>query len=135
MSGKSLIIYDGECVFCQNYARFFRLREAVGPVELLDARSGDPRVETYWREGYDLDEGMIFAHRGRVFYGAEAVHVLAGLSSRSGLFNRLNAAIFKSQGVARLLYPALKLGRRLTLKARGRRLMREGREAAPPLRQ
>ncbi|MEZ0497948.1 DCC1-like thiol-disulfide oxidoreductase family protein [Sphingomonas sp. IW22] len=121
---KSLIVYDGECVFCQNYVRFFRLREAIGPVELLDARSGDPRVEALWRQGYDLDEGMVFAHRGRVFHGAEAVQVLASLSSRSGLFNRLNAAIFRSPAVARMLYPALKLGRRATLMARGRSLMR-----------
>lgn len=127
MLDKSLIIYDGDCVFCQNYVRFFRLRETIGPVELLDARSGDPRVEKFWREGYDLDEGMVFVHGGRVFYGPEAVHVLASLSSRSGLFNRLNAAVFKSEGVARLLYPALKFGRRLTLKVRGRKLMREGR--------
>lgn len=127
MPDKSLIIYDGECVFCQNYVRFFRLREAVGPVELLDARSGDPRVEQYWREGFDLDEGMIFVHGGRVFYGAEAVHVLARLSSPSGVFNRLNAAIFASQGVATFLYPALKFGRRLTLKARRRGLLREQR--------
>lgn len=127
MPDKSLIIYDGECVFCQNYVRFFRLREAIGPVELLDARSGDPRVEDYWRKGFDLDEGMIFVHGDRVFYGAEAVHVLAGLSSKSGFFNRLNAAVFASRGVATLLYPALKLGRRLTLKARRRGLLREQR--------
>lgn len=121
---KSLIVYDGECIFCQNYVRFFRLREAIGPVELLDARSGDPRVEALWSQGYDLDEGMVFAHRGQVFHGAEAVQVLASLSSRSGLFNRLNAAIFRSSAVARMLYPALKLGRRATLIARGRSLMR-----------
>lgn len=127
MPDKSLIVYDGECIFCQNYVRFVRLRQAVGPVELIDARSGDPRVEGLWRDGYDLDEGMVFAHQGRVFHGAEAVHVLSGLSSGSGLFNRLNAAVFASQGVARFLYPALKLGRRLTLKLRGRRLLREGR--------
>jgi predicted DCC family thiol-disulfide oxidoreductase YuxK len=127
MSDKSLIVYDGECVFCQNYVRFFRLREAIGPVELLDARSGDPRVEELWRQGYDLDEGMVFAHQGRVFYGAEAVHVLSSLSSRSGLFNRLNAAAFASQRLANFVYPFLKLGRRLTLKARRRSLLREQR--------
>lgn len=123
----SFIIYDGECVFCQNYVRFLQLREAIGPVELVDARSGDPRVERYWAKGYDLDEGMVFIHRDRVFHGAEATHVLASLSSGSGLFNKLNAAVFSSRATARLLYPALKLGRRLTLKARRRGLLREDR--------
>lgn len=123
MSETSLIIYDGDCVFCQNYVRFAELRASVGPVELLDARSGDPRLEPFWRQGYDLNEGMIFAHRGQVYHGAEAVHVLAGLSSGNRLFNRLNAAVFASPRTARLLYPLLKLGRRATLLARGRRLI------------
>ncbi len=123
MTEKSLIVYDGECVFCQNYVRFFRLRDAIGDVELIDARSGDPRVDALWRDGYDLDDGMVFSHRGRVYHGADAVHVLSSLSSTSGLFNRINAAVFRSPRVTALLYPALKLGRRLTLKARGRNLL------------
>lgn len=119
----SLIIYDGECIFCQNYVRFVRLREAVGPVELLDARSDDPRIRRYWNEGYDLNQGMIFVHRGLVLHGADAVHALAGLSSPSTLLNRINGALFSNRFVARAVYPLLRLGRRLTLLARGRRQM------------
>lgn len=123
MSQPSLIIYDGDCVFCQNYVRFARLRSTVGAVELIDARSGDPRVAAYWREGYDLDEGMLFVHEGRVFYGAEAVHVLAGLSSGTGWFNRLNKLALSNAGAARAIYPLLKLGRRATLLLRGKRAL------------
>lgn len=121
---KSLIVYDGDCVFCQNYVRILRLRKAVGAVELLDARSDDPRVRRFWEAGYDLNEGMLFVHRGTVFHGAEAVHVLATLTGSHDWLNRANASIFANPRVARLLYPALKLGRRLTLLARGRTLMR-----------
>lgn len=117
---KSLIIYDGECVFCQNYVRFLRLKKAVGDVELLDARSGDPRVAAYWKAGYDLNEGMLFVHRGTVHYGADAVHVLATLTGSHDWLNRLNAQLFSNSKIARLLYPALKAGRRLTLLVRGR---------------
>ena len=124
MAESSLIIYDGDCIFCQNYVRFMRLRATVGRVELIDARSNDPRVKQYWREGYDLDEGMLFVHRGRVYYGAEAVQVLAGLSSASGLLNRLNHAVLSRPRAARMLYPALKLGRRLTLALRGKHALR-----------
>ncbi len=122
---KSLIIYDGDCIFCQNYVRFLRLRKAVGDVELIDARSGDERVRHYWQAGYDLNEGMLFVHRGSVFYGAEAVHVLATLTGSQDWLNRLNGKLFSNAGVARLLYPALKLGRRLTLYARGRSTMED----------
>lgn len=117
---KSLIIYDGDCVFCQNYVRFLRLKKAVGEVELLDARSGDPRVAAYWKAGYDLNEGMLFVHKGSIFHGAEAVHVLATLTGSQDWLNRLNARLFSSKAAARLLYPALKAGRNLTLIARGR---------------
>jgi predicted DCC family thiol-disulfide oxidoreductase YuxK len=127
MTQNTLIVYDGECVFCQNYVRFFRLRDTIGAVELIDARSDDPRVETLWRDGYDLDDGMVFLHRGRVYHGAEAVHVLSSLSSSNGLFNRINAAVFRSPRVTAIVYPVLKLGRRLTLKVRGRNLLRQGR--------
>ena len=117
---KSLIIYDGDCVFCQNYVRFLRLRQAVGEVELLDARSGDPRITEFWNAGYDLNEGMLFVHRGTIFHGAEAVHVLATLTGSQGWLNRANARIYSNLRLARALYPAMKLGRRLTLLLRGR---------------
>ena len=38
---RAMIIYDGDCVFCSHYVRFVRLRETVGPVALIDARSGN----------------------------------------------------------------------------------------------
>lgn len=116
----ALIIYDGDCIYCQNYVRLVRLRDAVGPVELIDARSGDSRVKTYWDRGFDLDEGMLFVYKGVVHHGAEALNVMAALSSRSSVANRLNALAFSNRTVARLSYPLLKLGRRLTLLARGR---------------
>jgi len=122
-ASPSLIIYDGDCIYCQNYVRFVRLREAIGPVELLDARSNDPRVQLYWRQGYDLNEGMLFVHRGRVHHGADALQVLASLSSPNGALNRLNARLFSNSRAARLLYPLLKLGRRLTLRVRGRSML------------
>lgn len=123
MSSKSVIVYDGECIFCQNYVSLFRLRDAIGSVELIDARTDDPRVDRLWKQGFDLNEGMVFQHRGQTFYGADAVHVLASLSSANGLTNRLNAAVFKYKSLTRLVYPALKLGRRLTLRVRGRTLL------------
>jgi predicted DCC family thiol-disulfide oxidoreductase YuxK len=119
----ALIVYDGDCVFCQNYVRFMRLRETVGPVELLDARSGDPRVAGFQRQGYDLNEGMLFVLDDRVYHGDEAVNLLAILSSSSSLFGWLNRAILSSRTAARLIYPALKFGRRVTLRLRGRPLI------------
>ena len=117
----ALIIYDGDCIFCQNYTRLVRLREQIGPVELLNARSDDVRVAQYWREGYDLNEGMLFVIEGDVYFGAAAVNKLAQLSAPTTAFNRLNRAIFHKIGMSARVYPLLKLGRRGVLWLRGRK--------------
>ena len=122
---SALIIYDGDCIFCQNYVRYVRLRETVGKVEMLDARSNDPRLSTYWQRGYDLNEGMLFVYNGKAYYGSDAVHLLAGLSSPISWFNRLNRAIFSNRTASTVLYPLLKIGRCLTLFARGKTLISE----------
>lgn len=119
----SLIVYDGDCIFCQNYVRLLRLKQSIGAVELLDARSDDPRVAQYWRDGHDLNEGMLFVYRGKVYHGDEAVNVLAGLSSNSTLFNRINSRILSNARTAKAVYPLLKLGRRVVLLLRGRKLL------------
>jgi predicted DCC family thiol-disulfide oxidoreductase YuxK len=124
MSDEStLIIYDGDCIFCQNYVRLVRLQKTVGPVALVDARSDDPRVAQYQRQGYDLNEGMLFVWRGKIYHGSDAVDVLAGLSSPTTLFNRLNRAILSNRVASTVLYPFLKLGRRATLLIRGKSLI------------
>lgn len=120
----AIIIYDGDCIFCQNYVRLIRLRETLGQVRLIDARSDDPIVEEYQRKGYDLNEGMLFIYRGNVYHGSDAVHVLGGLSLPVSFFNRVNHALFSSPTLAKSLYPLLKLGRRATLLIRGKSLIR-----------
>jgi predicted DCC family thiol-disulfide oxidoreductase YuxK len=122
-SEPSLIVYDGDCVFCNNYVRLLRLKQSIGSVELLDARSGDPRVEQFWRDGYDLNEGMLFAHRGKIYHGNEAINVLAGLSGDSTAFNRLNGLVLSNSQTAKAVYPLLKFGRRVVLMLRGKRLL------------
>jgi predicted DCC family thiol-disulfide oxidoreductase YuxK len=116
----AVIVYDGQCPFCSTYVRYTRLRDAVGPVKLVDARSGGPVVEEAVRAGLDLDEGMVLRYGGRLYHGADCLNMLSLLSSRSGLFNRLMAFTFARPGVAHMVYPALRAGRNATLKLLGR---------------
>jgi predicted DCC family thiol-disulfide oxidoreductase YuxK len=119
-SEHALIVYDGDCIFCQNYVQMLRLQDGVGPVDLVNARSDDARVRSLLDQGYDLDEGMIFSYRNRLYHGHDAVQALALLTSPSTAFNRLNASILSRPLAARLLYPWLKRGRRATLWLRGK---------------
>lgn len=110
-----LIIYDGDCLFCRAYTRLLRLQQANASVEMLSARSDDPRIHAYWQQGHDLNAGMLVILNNQVYAGADAMHVLASCSSGSDFFNRLHRVIFSSRRLAAFLYPILKLGRRITL--------------------
>ena len=124
-SQGAVIVYDGQCPFCSTYVRFTRLREAIGPVKLVDARSGDPVVEEAIRAGLNLDEGMVLKYGGRLYHGADCLNMLSLLSSRSGLFNRLMAFTFARPGIAHMAYPTLRAGRNATLRLLGRRQIHE----------
>jgi predicted DCC family thiol-disulfide oxidoreductase YuxK len=112
------LIYDGACIFCGAYVRLLSLREAVGPVELINARSGDPRLRAYESAGYDLNEGMLFEYNGTIYFGADAICVLAVLSTPSSTFNRINGALLSKQHFARFFYPIFKFCRTIILKLR-----------------
>jgi predicted DCC family thiol-disulfide oxidoreductase YuxK len=120
---KAWIIYDGQCPFCSRYVEFVRLRDSLGRVELVDARDGGPIVGEAVSAGLDLDDGMVLKLGDRLYHGDECIHMLALLSTPSGAFNRINAAIFSSRRVSRLLYPLLRAGRNATLRLLGRSKM------------
>ena len=121
------IVYDGECPVCSAYMRMARLRAAAGPVALIDARSGDPRVAALERAGHDLDAGMVVRWRGRVYHGAEAMAVLATLSDGPAAWQALQRAVFGRPRVARIVYPALVRGRLALPRLLGRGRIRPSR--------
>lgn len=123
-----LIIYDGACPFCSAYAKFLRLQQSVGPVELLSARADDPRVGHYANLGYALDEGMLVVTGDQVHAGSNAVHWLALHSPADSLTEKLYCVIFRRSALARLLYPLAKLARRGWFALLRRPLIRDARQ-------
>jgi predicted DCC family thiol-disulfide oxidoreductase YuxK len=120
LSAGVLIIYDGDCIFCNAYTKRLHLKQSVGEVELLSARSGDARILHYAQCGYDLEEGMLVVTQNEVHAGPAAMHWLALHTSQSGFFDAMQGFIFKRRWLAFGLYPLLKLGRRVWLALRGR---------------
>lgn len=118
------LIYDGNCPLCSAYVRLLKIREAVGKLQLLDAREGGPLVEGVIAAGFDLDEGMVLKIGDRVYHGDDCIHALALMSTQSSMFNRINAAVFRSPTRSRLIYPFLKAGRILILWFLGRKKLR-----------
>jgi predicted DCC family thiol-disulfide oxidoreductase YuxK len=117
---KNWLLYDGECPFCSRYVRHVRLREAIGPIMLANAREHAALLEEVRRLGFDVDTGMVLKLDGNYYHGADCIHALALLTTPSGWFNRLNSVVFKSSTAAKVLYPVLRTGRNLTLRLLGR---------------
>ena len=114
------IIYDGDCPLCSAYVTQLRLKETAGSLRLEDARQHPEWVQSLREQGYHLDDGMVVIAGDRVYHGADAIHVLALMSSRSGWMNRLNYRVFRSRNLSAALYPALVTGRRVLLWLLGR---------------
>jgi hypothetical protein len=93
---------------------------AEGGLRRVNARSSDdPLVKRATEEGLDLDDGMVLVHQGKLYHGADALHMMARLSPRRGVYNRINRLMFGSRTLSRLSYPLLRAGRNTLLRLRG----------------
>jgi predicted DCC family thiol-disulfide oxidoreductase YuxK len=115
-----LLVYDTQCPACDIYCRLVRIRESVGHLERVDARQRTEIMEEITARGLDIDQGMVLKLDEELYYGADAIHALALISSRSDLFNRFNYWAFRSNRRARWCYPVLRFFRNLLLKLLGR---------------
>ncbi|MFY3433568.1 DCC1-like thiol-disulfide oxidoreductase family protein [Achromobacter mucicolens] len=122
-SDENYLLYDGDCPFCANYVRMMRLRKAAGPIAILNMRDHPELAAHHRAQGYDLNQGMLLHLDGRDYWGADAIHRLALLSTGSDVFNRLNATIFSNACLSKALYPFMRTGRSLTLALLGKKKM------------
>lgn len=116
------LIYDGECPVCTAYSCAVGVdSKAAGGLRRIDARSDDALVARATAAGLDLDDGMVVVHQGRLYHGADALHLMARIAPANGLRNRLNRLLFGSKTVAHLSYPLLRAGRNTLLRLLGRK--------------
>ena len=115
-----LLVYDSECPACDAYCQMVNIRASVGDLRTVDARENSAIMEQITSQGLDIDQGMVLKMGDQLYYGADAIHALALIGSRSGIFNRLNYWMFKSKTASSVLYPILKYCRNLLLKLLGK---------------
>ena len=118
-AGETSLIYDGECPVCIAYSEAADVEPDIGGLKRVNARSSDdPLVRRATEAGLDLDDGMVLVHQGRLYHGADALHMMARLAPKRGFYNRLNKLLFGSRTVSRLSYPILRAGRNTLLRIR-----------------
>jgi len=115
-----LLVYDKQCPVCDNYCQRVHIRETVGELRLIDARASSPVMDDITSRGWDIDQGMVLKLGDELYYGSDAIHALALIGSRSGIFNRLNCWLFKSRMRSHFCYPILRFFRNFLLKLLGR---------------
>lgn len=115
-----LLVYDKQCPLCHAYCQLVRVRESVGDLKIIDARENSEVLQEITGNGLDIDQGMVLKMGGKLYYGEDAIHMLALISQRSGLFNRFNYRLFSSQRLSRVLYPVFRFFRNLLLKLLGK---------------
>ena len=113
------LVYDGECPLCRNYVRYARISGSVENFTLVNGREPHPIIDEIKQKSLDLNEGIVLKVDDVFYHGDEAMHVLALMSTRSGLFNKINYAVFKNPKTAKFIYPILRCGRNLLLKILG----------------
>ncbi len=111
-----LLVYDKECPACNAYCQIVRIRDSVGDLRIVDARENSEILDEITGLNLDIDQGMVLKMEQELYYGSDAIHALALISSRSGMFNRFNYWMFKSRSRAKVLYPVLRSCRNILLK-------------------
>ncbi len=114
------LVYDRQCPICDYYCQRIDVDESAGNLVRIDAREDTQIMREITDIGLDIDEGMVLKLDDTIYYGSDAIHMLAKLSSRKGVVNRIAYSVFRSPKVARVLYPLLAACRNLLLKVLGR---------------
>ena len=115
-----IIIYDGDCIYCDNFTRFIALKKKIKNVKLINARDSTNRLVKKIKKEFNLDEGMVVVFGDKKFYGSDALSFLSSLELTSSSISFL-LFFTKYKLISKILYPFMKFGRTVTLFFRGKK--------------
>lgn len=113
MKNKLQIYYDGDCIYCKNYAKLSYLQKKFDKVELINIRDNNYEVLEF-KKKYNLNEGMIVATSNNVYHGYLALWYLSTIESKSFILGILFLP-FRSKAICKIFYPLFKIIRLFTL--------------------
>ncbi len=119
---KLIIIYDGECIFCNNLSKLTKIRSKIKNVEILNARDLKNEIVFKFKKKYNFDEGMLVIFKDKEYYGSKAINFLSSIEY-DALLPKIIYFPFRNLIFSKFAYPILKFGRYLFLKLRGKDLI------------
>ena len=121
MSDKILFIYDGECPFCNHFAKLLELKSSLAEFEILDGRKNLAILSRLYKQGYDLNKGAILIKNEDILHGADAINwICSEISEPSDSLLEALRIIFTSNKRTNILFPFLLWARRLSLTIKGK---------------
>ncbi len=117
------IVYDDGCPVCSYYISFSAIEEKYGKLNLVKARSNEEILRYVKSLNLDINEGMIVYFRNKLYYGHDAINIISILGNKNSIKNKLAISIFKNKLISKMLYPILKIGRRIILIILGKKLI------------
>lgn len=120
MSNKEIVlVYDGMCPMCSSVSKYIKLKKVAGKLQLIDARKNKEMVKKLKKKNIDLNLGMVVITGGKYYHGSDAANIIALMSSRSDLFNKINYILFSSKTIGQFIYPIFKCIRSFLLWMKG----------------
>ena len=118
------IIYDGDCPFCNRYVTILNLKQNKNfNVQLIDARKDTQYISYFASKNMNLDDGMVVCVDDALYYGSDAIYILAILSTPNTFFQNINRVFFRNKLIASISYPIMKGVRFITLKMLGKKML------------
>lgn len=123
------VYFDGECPFCSRYAFYQSLSSLADKFEVVDMRSPETAqaMNDLIEAGINPGDGVVVQIQGlgdkgfSTTQGAKAMKTLAALDN-SGRVGAFALQLFKVNWIGKAMFPILKSGRFLLLRAMGIRL-------------
>ena len=116
MSDKTLFIYDGECPFCNHFAKLLEFKSSIPSLQIINGRENLEQLTELYKKGYDLNKGAILIRNGKIKHGADAISLICSeLNEPNDSLLEILRIIFISNKRSKLLFPFLLWGRRILL--------------------
>ena len=121
MSDKTLFIYDGECPFCNHFAKLLEIKSSIPSLQIINGRENLEQLTELYKKGYDLNKGAILIRNGKIKHGADAISLICSeLNEPNDSLLKLLRIIFTSNKRSKVLFPFLLWARRFLLTLRGK---------------
>ena len=114
------LVYDGGCPFCSSFAQRAELQGGLPDLKIRDGRADHALRAELAGRGYRLANGAMLLEGDRIWHGSAAIAELNRRMNPSDALLQVLQQVFRNEGCAHQLYPALLLARRLALAVQGR---------------